>query len=160
MTDRVRIERLDERDLPALAGLYRQFWGEESSLAKMRETFRRLRADDRYLFLAARREDSLVGSAMAIVCEELYGECRPFLLVEDLVVDAAVRRLGVGTALMREVERQALTRDCAYILLLTEAERDGAVRFYGSLGYECEPFRGFKKRLPSSRAGKGEVSGR
>jgi len=36
----MKIGELTEQDLPALAGLYRQFRGEESSLDEMRETFR------------------------------------------------------------------------------------------------------------------------
>lgn len=140
------IETLAESDLPALAHLHRQFWGEDSSPEKMQATFRRLRDDD-YLLLVARYEGQVVGSVMGIVCEELYGDCRPFLLIEDFVVDESRRRLGVGSALMRELERLAAVRDCGSILFLTEAEREGAVRFYGSLGYEHGPYRGFKKRL-------------
>jgi ribosomal protein S18 acetylase RimI-like enzyme len=145
----IDIGPLVEQDMEALALLYRQFWGEGSAVEKMRATFRRLQADDHYLFLAARREGHLVGSVMGIVCEELYGECRPFLLIEDLVADEAWRRIGIGATLMRTLERHAADRDCAYILFITEADRDRALRFYGSLGYECGPYRGFKKRLDS-----------
>ncbi len=141
------IETLAEDDLPALAQLHRQFWGEDSAPEKMQATFRRLHDDDDYLLLVARYEGQVVGSVMGILCEELYGDCRPFLLIEDFVVDECRRRLGVGSALMRELERLAAVRDCGSILFLTEAEREGAVRFYQSLGYEHGPYRGFKKRL-------------
>ena len=141
------IETLTESDLPALARLHRQFWGEDSSPEKMRAAFRRLHDDHDYLLLVARYEGQVVGSVMGIICEELYGDCRPFLLIEDFVVDESRRRLGIGSALMRELERLAAVRGCGSILFLTEAERQGAVRFYRSLGYEHSPYRGFKKRL-------------
>lgn len=48
----MQIDTLTEDDLPTLAELYRQFWSEESSLERMRATFRRLANDPSYLFLA------------------------------------------------------------------------------------------------------------
>lgn len=143
----MEIGTLTEQDLPALADLYRQFWGQESSLEKMRETFRRLARDPQYLFLVARHEGRLLGSVMGIVCEELYGECQPFLVVEDVIVDQAVRRQGIGSRLMRELERRAVEEGCSYLLLVTETNRTAAVRFYESLGYHPRAYRGFKKRL-------------
>ncbi len=153
-TDRCLMERepieiglLTESDLPALADLHGQFWGEEQSLEIMQATYRRRRADPDYAFVVARQGGRLAGSVLGVFCDELYGQCRPFLLVEDLVVDESMRRAGVGGALLRELERLAAERDCSMILLMTEAEREDAVCFYQALGYECEPYRGFKKRL-------------
>lgn len=147
------IRGLRDDDLPVLAELYRQFWGEGSSLEKMRAAFQRLAADPDYLFLGAEQEGRLVGSVMGIVCEELYGDCKPFMVVEDMIVDHHHRRLGVGSLLMRELERLAVERDCQYIIFVTEAERTEAHRFYESLGYKPEAYRGFKKRLTDGSLG-------
>jgi len=84
---------------------------------------------------------------MGIVCEELYGECRPFMVVEDVIVDQNHRRQGIGSLLMRELERRAIVRDCAYIIFVTEQDRTTAHAFYASLGYSPDKYRGFKKRL-------------
>ena len=139
--------RLTEGDLEALAGLYKQFWGDESSLEKMRATFRRLVANPNYVFLGAKQEGRLVGSVMGIVCEELYGECKPFMVVEDVIVDKSHRRAGIGSVLMRELETCAVERGCGYIIFVTEADRIDAHRFYESLGYQPDAYKGFKKRL-------------
>ncbi len=144
------IERLTEADLEPLAVLYRQFWGEESSLDKMRSTFARLGRHPGYLFLGARREGRLVGSVMGVICEELYGECKPFLVVEDLIVDGAHRGQGIGGSLMRELERLASESGCSYVILVTESDRKDARRFYASMGYGEKTHRGFKKRLESA----------
>lgn len=143
----MEIGELTESDLEALAGLYKQFWGEDSSPEKMRSTFQRLRTNPNYIFLVARRDGRLTGSVMGIVCEELYGECRPFMVVEDVIVDQNHRRQGIGSLLMRELERLATTRDCAYIIFVTEQDRTTAHQFYASLGYSPDKYRGFKKRL-------------
>jgi len=142
------IRKLINDDLPALAGLYKQFWGEDSSLELMHATFQRLNSNPNYIFLVAEGpEGGLAGSVMGIICEELYGACRPFMVIEDVIVDADQRRHGIGSALMRALEQHALDRGCGYILFVTEAERTDAHRFYASLGYQLHTHQGFKKHL-------------
>ncbi|KAF0209035.1 MAG: GNAT family N-acetyltransferase [Actinomycetota bacterium] len=148
MGGRVEVGRLVESDLEAVARLYEQFWGEPSSVERMREAFRRLESNPDYVFLAAKNGGELLGTATGILCSDLYGECRPFMVVENFVVDAGRQRTGVGSALMRELEAAALERDCTQTILVTESDRVDAVSFYESLGYESRPYRGFKKRLP------------
>ena len=87
----MKIERLTEYDLTPLAELFRQFWGEKSSLERMRLTFSRLATNPAYILLAAKQNDRLVGFVMGIICEELYGECKPFMVIEDLIVDTDFR---------------------------------------------------------------------
>lgn len=145
--DPIIVRRLAEEDLPALARLYVQFWNEESSPGRMQETFRRLRDDPDYVFLVAEVDEEIAGSLMGIICEELYGECRPFMVLEDVIVDREFRQQGIGSALMREIEAYAVSRTCNYILFVSERERTDAVPFYRSLGYAPDEYRGFKKRL-------------
>jgi GNAT superfamily N-acetyltransferase len=138
---------LRERDLPDLAQLYRQFRGEDSSLVEMRRTFRRLRRDKSYFLLAARENGRLVGSVLGILCRELYGGCLPFMVVEDMIVDQAHRRRGIGRQLMRRIEREALVNQCSYIMLVTDANRVEALDFYEHLGYHPARYRACKKYL-------------
>jgi ribosomal protein S18 acetylase RimI-like enzyme len=147
----MKIERLTEYDLPALAEMFRQFWGEKSSPEKMGSTFSRLATNPAYILLAAKHNDRLVGFAMGIICEDLYGECKPFMVIEDLIVDKNQRRNGVGSALMRELEKCAIDHDCCQIIFVTEANRAEAHRFYRSLGYEFKSYKGFKKRMGSGQ---------
>ena len=141
------IRRLETEDLPALARLYVQFWSEQSCLLRMQETFARLRDDPDYFFLVAEEDDEIAGSLLGIVCEELYGECRPFMVIEDVIVDREFRQQGIGSALMQEIEACAGSRNCNYIIFVSERERTDALPFYRSLGYEPDSYRGFKKRL-------------
>ncbi len=143
----MNIERLTEQDLPLLSELFKQFWGESTSLVKMRETFSKLVKNPSYILLAAKLDGRLVGFTMGIICEELYGDCQPFMVMEDLIVDKNQRRGGIGAALMRDLEKCAIAHDCCQIIFITEADRSDALRFYGSLGFNYEPYRGFKKRI-------------
>lgn len=73
--------------------------------------FIELQENPNYILLSALEENHLIGSVLGIICEELYGECKPFLLIEDLIVDHKYRRKGIGKALMTEIERLALEND-------------------------------------------------
>lgn len=143
----MEIRKLTENDLEGLAALYKQFWGESSSLEKMQATFKRLDKNPNYILLGADQQNHLVGSVMGIICEELYGDCRPFMVVEDVIVDKHQRRLGIGSSLMRQLEGYAVKHNCNYIIFVTESERSEAHRFYESLGYKSDAYKGFKKRL-------------
>jgi ribosomal protein S18 acetylase RimI-like enzyme len=147
----MNIRKLTEDDLVGLAALYKQFWGQSSSLEKMRATFQRLNKDPNYLLLVADKENVIVGSVMGIICEELYGDCRPLMVVEDVIVDKHQRRLGIGSSLMRQLEGYAVKHNCNYIIFVTESERSEAHRFYESLGYRSDAYKGFKKRLNKSQ---------
>jgi GNAT superfamily N-acetyltransferase len=147
----MKIRKLTENDLEGLAALYKQFWGESSSLEKMQVIFQRLKKNPNYILLGADQQNHLVGSAMGIICEELYGDCRPFIVVEDVIVDKHQRRLGIGSSLMRQLEGYAVKHNCNYIIFVTESERSEAHRFYESLGYKSDAYKGFKKRLNKSQ---------
>lgn len=141
----MKIRNLEERDIPAVERLYRQFWGEWSNLESMKKRFTALARNEDYLFLVAEMDGTVAGTIMGIVCHELYGECRPFLLMEDLVVDGRFRKKGIGRALLLHLEEKAKTRDCYQILFMTEKDRADTVRFYESLGFDSAKNIGFKK---------------
>ncbi len=146
----MEIRKLIEDDLVSLAVLYQQFWDEVSSLEKMRTTFQRLKRNPNYILLVADQQNNLVGSVMGIICEELYGDCKPFMVVEGVIVDKHHRRLGIASSLMKELERCASENNCNYIIFVTESERTEAHRFYESIGYKSDAYKGFKKRLKTA----------
>ena len=143
----MKIERLTAKDLPQLAALFQHFWGEDTPLDSMRATFARIADNPAYILLAAKQDSRLIGFVMGVICEELYGSGQPFMVIEDLIVDIELRRLGAGTALMLAMEKEALQRKCGQIIFVTEADRTDSIRFYTSLGYDAGTQRGFKKRL-------------
>jgi ribosomal protein S18 acetylase RimI-like enzyme len=143
----MEISRLTENNLVDLAELFKQFWNEASSLEKMRSTFKKVSRNPNYLFLVGKVDDAVVGSVTGIICQGLYGECRPFMVIEDVIVSKGFRRRGIGTRLMRELERIATESECSQIILVTESNRTDAVCFYHSLGYDVDKYTGLKKKL-------------
>lgn len=141
------IRNICKQDLPQLALLYEQFWGEKSYPEKMARQLKKLEGRNTHIVLTAVEGDELLGSVMGIVCEELYGDCRPFLVVENMIVDKACRRTGVGRALLAELENRAKARGCTQMILVTEKSRQDACGFYESAGFEPNKHTGYKKKL-------------
>jgi len=90
----------------------------------MRLTYSKIATNPSYILLAAKKRAKLVGFAMGIICEELYGECKPFMVIEDLIVDKyqRQRRSGLGSALMQKLEKYAISHNCCQIILITESD--------------------------------------
>ena len=145
------ITRLTEKDLSSLGNLFTQFWGESSQIEKMRISYQKISDNPSYILLAAKQEDDLMGFGMGIICEELYCDCKPFMVIEDLIVDKNQRRSGIGSGLIQELEKQAIANNCCQIIFVTETDRSDAQRFYESLGYKSEPYKGFKKEIESGQ---------
>lgn len=143
----MEIRRLIESDLEELSELYSYFWGDISDLEKMKAKFDEINNRESYILLAAVIDGRLAGSIMGIICEELYEECIPFMVMEDLVVNKDFRKRGVGRALLTELERLAKEAGCGQIQFITEADRTDAVGFYEAAGYSSKKHIGFKKSL-------------
>jgi len=113
----------------------------------MKGKLARLQGNDAYILLCAAEDEKLAGSATGIVCEELYEDCKPFLVVENMVVDSAYRKKGIGKALLAELEKRAKAKGCTQMILVTETERKDACRFYESAGFHPTANKGYKKKL-------------
>ncbi|KJS11163.1 MAG: acetyltransferase [Peptococcaceae bacterium BRH_c8a] len=141
------IRKMTADDIPELAQLYKEFWNEDSCLDFMYKQFGKLCTTHTHVFLSAIKKDRLVGSVMGVICEELYGDCKPFMVLENMIVDKRYRNKGVGRALITELERIAAEKNCTQIIFVTETNRNDACKFYESAGYNPEKYKGFKKKL-------------
>ena len=143
----MHISELALIDLEPLAALYQQLIPNEVSLEKMEDVFLRNQANENHLVLAAKEGESLVGALLLGITEMFFGQCRSFMVIEDVVVDKAHRGKGIGKALMKEAETIAAVRNVSYIMLITDMHREGSRRFYQSLGYQSQGYCAFKKHL-------------
>jgi ribosomal protein S18 acetylase RimI-like enzyme len=123
------IRRIKESDLHEVAELYSLFWNEKTNLSRMRDKFREISTNPHYIFLVAEMNGSVVGTIQGIVCEELYGECYPFLVMENFVVADNFRGKGIGRKLLTELEKIGKEKCCTQILFITETERKDTINF-------------------------------
>lgn len=140
------IRQLQLDDLPQLSRLYQQFWNEISDVEKMKKQLHKINSQNTHIILSAVDGSQLLGSVMGVICEELYGDCQPFLVIENMIIDKSNRKMGVGKALLLELEKQAKGRGCSQMILVTEADRLDACSFYESFGFQ-QHHKGYKKKL-------------
>jgi len=149
----VTVRRACATDAGAVAALYAQLVA-NPALCVLPERLDELRASPDAALLVASADDALVGTVFVAWCPDVMFGRRPFAVVENIVVDTAARGRGVGAALLGEVERLCLARDCSKIMLLSASERVSAHRFFERSGYAGDRKRGFVKyRLAFASAG-------
>jgi GNAT superfamily N-acetyltransferase len=142
------IEKLRSDDLQGLKELYDEgFEGSSGDFDQMKRTFELIRNNSVYHIRVARKEGKIVGSVMGIICNELFGKCLPFMVIENVVVLKSYRRLGIAKKLMIDLEPIAKDNRCTTILFVSSAHRIGAHVLYESLGYGMDKVNGYRKRL-------------
>jgi ribosomal protein S18 acetylase RimI-like enzyme len=80
------------------------------------------------LFLVAERDGRLVGTVLG-------GFDGRRGMIYHLAVEAACREMGIGAALMEEVERRLHARGCLRSYLLVTTDNQDAMRFYERRGW-------------------------
>jgi GNAT superfamily N-acetyltransferase len=136
----LRVRTARERDLGAIAALYRELHVDSYAKlavprARMLRAFRRLARDRRHRILVAERGGKIVGSLHMIVVPHLGHGLRPFGIVENVVVAAGKRSGGVGHAMMAAVGDVARRAGCYKLALTSNLRRLRAHRFYERLGW-------------------------
>lgn len=101
---------------------------------------------DNYLMVAAHPETGeICGSLLGVVFQDICGDCRPILLVENVAVKKSWQGTGLGRMLFHAIEAWGRERNCHYEILVSGMTRTGAHKFYDALGFEeCK---GYKKYL-------------
>ncbi|TQR45969.1 GNAT family N-acetyltransferase [Paenibacillus popilliae] len=143
----ITIRSIKENELLALSRLYQELMGQQTNQAKLEQVYRTIQQNEQYIILGAFDEEQLVGSLMGIICHDLVGDCKPFMVIENVIVSPLVRRQGVGKKLMQEIENMARQRDCYYIIFVSGEQRKEAHQFYERLGFKDEKVEGYRKHL-------------
>jgi ribosomal protein S18 acetylase RimI-like enzyme len=133
---KITVRPATQADLPALLDLYAELHPADSRPAAQPalDAWRAIDAQAGRTILVAQAA-VVVGTVDCTVLPNLTRGARPFMLVENVVVAAACRRAGVGSALMDATVDLARQADCYKIQLLSRAERDAAHAFYESRGF-------------------------
>ena len=105
-------------------------------------SFALLLADPHALVVVAEEGDDVVGYLVAHRHATLFANA-PVGWVEELMVDGAARRRGIGRLLMDAAEEWAAVAGAAYVALASRR----AAPFYAALGYD-ESAAFFRKALP------------
>lgn len=144
----ITIREVTKGDLNDLCRLYEELMDHQpTNYEKIVEVYEVMQASGNYHVLGAFKDGVLAGSVMGIICQDLVGECRPFMVIENVVVSDRFRRLGIGKQLMMNIEAIARERDCNYVILVSGGQRKEAHAFYEKLGFKDEKVEGYRKHL-------------
>lgn len=141
------VRKIQEQDLESIIELYKQFWGDISNLDKMKKKCKETIGNSNFIVLCVEIDKKVVGTITGIVCNDLYGDCKPFLVMENLITSKEYRKKGIGKALLSELEKKGREMECTQILFITETNRNDAISFYEAMGYDPKTHVGFKKSL-------------
>lgn len=136
----IRIRQAETADLHELARLfdaYRQFYDRPSDVRGAREFLRERMEGRQSLVIVAAGEESLVGFA------QLYPmfssvQLAPIWILNDLYVDADMRRLGIGRLLLEASAAAARGAGATRIVLETARENLAARALYRAAEWDEE----------------------
>lgn len=134
-------------DLPVVHGLYRQLYDDRPLVLdeRVERAWADTLATPGRTVLLAEVGGAVVGTVDVTVVANAARDARPYLLAENVVVDAAHRDRGVGRALLEAAQQRARTAGC-YKVQLSAAEPD-AFAFYEAIGMQASG-RTYKRYLP------------
>ena len=134
-------------DLDALDKVMLVISDKSADKEKAKKLVKKINADPQKYLLAAEDMDTgtLCGSLLGVVFEDICGDCRPILLIENVAVLPEYQGKGVGRAMFEEIERWGKEMDCHYEILVSGMQRTGAHKFYEALDFF--EVKGFKKYL-------------
>lgn len=122
---------MTEADLPAVLAIERACFPDPWTEGIFRSSL----SDPLGLWLIAEEEGILLGYAgMQSVVDEGY--------IDNVAVDPAARRRGVGSLLLRGLEAEAQRRELSFLSLEVRVGNAGAIALYSAFGFDrigCRP---------------------
>ena len=132
MTEGIRVRLAAAAEAPALAGLCAQL-GYPSTAEQVADRLAGILPRPDHAVFVAEVGGQVGGWVHVFVCRMLEAEA--FAEVGGLVVDETHRGTGLGRALMDAAETWSRGRGMFEVRLRSNVVREGAHRFYESLGY-------------------------
>jgi GNAT superfamily N-acetyltransferase len=132
-------------DASALAALLRQLAPDEPLIDNKLLALRLGQPVLNREILVAERNGQLLGTCTINLIEHLAHNFARSAILEDVVVDADARGLGIGQALMSKAIERARTWGCYKVALSSNHKREDAHKFYENLGFKLH---GYSLMLP------------
>ena len=137
--DTLLIREATASDLPDLMRLYAQPDLDDGKILPSSDAQRildRIARYPNYRIYVAVREGRVAGTFALLVMDNLAHQGKPSAIIEDVAVDPALHRHGIGKAMMRYAIGKASEYGCYKAVLSSNLKRKAAHAFYDSLGFE------------------------
>lgn len=143
--DKINIRQVQSNDIKDLALLFEELSGWKSDINKLTALISKMTNSEYHTFPVACDGNRVIGTSVGYLLDDVCGECRPFMVIENVIVHPDYQGQGIGRMIFNELEDYANKKNTKYIMLASENKRDSAHHFYDNLGY----YRAiaFKKKL-------------
>ncbi len=133
----VRVREATPVDFERIVELFHQLWqGKTLDCKRLLAAFNQMKSlPDVYSLLCAEDGGKVVGFCSTATLQNFWQE-GPILYVTTIIVDEEFRKQGIGTSLIREIEKIARERGCKRVELETAFHRIDAHAFYENMGFE------------------------
>ena len=149
LSDGLVIRQASSTDLTQILSLLSQMHDEEPadpSTPELQETYEEILASRSRALLVVADNDELLGTLDLIVVPNLSRGGRPWAVIENIVVDSAHRRRGIGGALLDEAVEIAQEAGCYKVQLVSHSRRDAAHALYRHASFDA-PVLGYRRYI-------------
>lgn len=147
----IDIREASETDLPAILSLYAHLGqddGQVLDLPAAGRIFGRMQTYPDYRLYVVHQGDRVAATFALLIMDNLGHRGARSAILEDFVVAAEMRGRGIGRRILAQVGALCQTKNCYKLALSSNRHREGAHRFYESLGFERH---GYSYLLPLQR---------
>jgi N-acetylglutamate synthase-like GNAT family acetyltransferase len=138
------IRHAEPADANRITELYRQLVS-NTAISVQAERISAISEDAKTALFVCALDGQVEGSALVCLCADVMFDSQPFAVVENIIVNEAVRGKGLGAALLRHIEAFCLAKNCSKIMLLSASQRERAHHFFEQAGFTGTSKRGFVK---------------
>ena len=142
------IRKATSSDAPHIARLYAMLVS-NPAMHVLPERLAEIADDPNTALFVFEQGQAVLGTVLVSLCADVMFGRQPFAVVENIVVDQAVRGQHIGERLLQAVDDFCQTAGCSKIMLLSAASRERAHAFFERCGYWGSAKRGFVKYRPA-----------
>lgn len=135
----VKIREINEDGLTELINLYGHLHEADDPLPsqkKINEVWQKIKNIDAIKYFGAYTQDILVSSCTITIIPNLTRGCRPYGVIENVVVHKKHRKKGYGKSVLRYALEFAWRQNCYKVMLMTGQLPEETFRFYESVGFK------------------------
>jgi GNAT superfamily N-acetyltransferase len=139
MNDKLLFREASASDLSAVLNLLAQpdlDDGNVLPLPDAQHIVERMARYPNYKIYVAVGESRVVGTFALLIMDNLGHRGAPSAIIEDVAVDPALHRQGIGRAMMKYALQLASENGCYKLVLSSNLKREKAHAFYDSLDFE------------------------
>lgn len=144
------IREAGKKDLDRIIELYKFLNPDDnySDNSKFEEVWNEIIKLNKYFKCFVLEVNNLIVSTCILnIIPNLTRSCSPYGVIENVITDPEFQGNGFGKKIMKHAVEHSKESGCYKVMLLSSAKREGAHKFYKSLGFDSSSKKGFQIRF-------------